>query len=79
MFDLIRLDDDSNIFMIVKKDDMAANFFTDLPVTIYGFLKVDGQSYITSTVSHKCIANDVSSEALHELIEQALLVYWQID
>lgn len=54
MFKIIRLEEDMNIFFIVKKDILSGSFI-ELPFSVYGFLRVNGSSYINSTVSYKNI------------------------
>lgn len=53
MFKIIRLEEDMNIFFIVKRDILSENgSLLELPFTVYGFLHVYGSSYINSTVAY---------------------------
>ena len=79
MFEIIRLEKDMNIFFIVKKDIVSGSFFKELPISVYGFLRVDGSSYINSTVAYRNIADEVTSKDLDELAELAKLKVWNVD
>ena len=80
MFKIIRLEEDLNIFFIVKKDILSENGdFLKLPFAVYGFLRVDGSSYINSTVAYKNISDEISNKELEELAELAKLIVWNID
>ena len=79
MFEIIRLENDMNIFFIVKKDILSGSYFKELPFSVYGFLRVDGSSYINSSVAYKNIADEVTSKDLDELAELAKLKVWNVD
>lgn len=79
MFTIIRFDSDSNIFMILKKDDVSGGFFKSLPIVVHGFIKIEGSSYIDSHVSYRNIADDVTTKALDNLVELAKLEFFNMD
>lgn len=80
MFKIIRLEEEMNIFFIVKKDILSeTGSFLELPFSVYGFLRVDGSSYINSTVAYRNIAKELSAKDLEELAELAKLIVWNID
>ncbi len=64
MFKIIRLEEDMNIFFIVKKDILSGSFI-ELPFSVYGFLRVNGSSYINSTVSYKNIKKRMVMRKTH--------------
>ncbi len=80
MFKIIRFEEDMNIFFIVKKDILSeSGSFLELPFSVYGFLRVDGSSYINSTVAYRNIADELTSKDLEELAELAKLIVWNVD
>ena len=79
MFDIIRLEEDNNIFFIVKKDILSNGSFLKLPFSVYGFLRVEGRDYISSTVAYKNVADEVEADELRNLAELAKLKVWKVD
>lgn len=79
MFDIVRFDD-SNIFIIVKKDSLCGERLK-LPIEVYGFLRVNGTNYNNSTISHKNIADEVyiTYDELKSLEDLARIKFFQID
>lgn len=80
MFKLVRLDENMNIFFIVKKDELSENGdFLKLPFSVYGFLRVEGSNYMNSTVAYKNISDELTSKDLEELAELARIIVWSVD
>ena len=80
MFTIIRLEEKLNIFFIVKKDILSeTGSFLQLPFSVYGFLRVEGNSYFDSTVAYKNIADELTANELNNLAELAKLIVWNID
>lgn len=80
MFTIIRLEEEENIFFIVKKDILSeTGSFLQLPFSVYGFLRVEGSSYVSSTVSYKNIADELTANELNDLAELAKLIVWNVD
>ena len=80
MFEIIRFEEDMNIFFIVKKDILSkSGSFLKLPFSVYGFLRVDGSSYMDSTVAYRNIADELTTNELEELAELAKLIVWNVD
>ena len=60
-----------NTFMIVKKDSLEGEFFKNLPIEVYGFIKVEVFKN-TFGLSFMNISEEVfQSEDLLKLIEEA--------
>lgn len=78
MYKVIRFEEDSNIYMIVSKEGLELQYPPRRPLEIYGFLRVNGKDYYTSTVSYKNIVNEAHKD-LENLEEQAKLDYFQVD
>ena len=80
MFEIIRFEEDLNLFIIVKKDILSEDgSFLKLPFSIYGFLRVKGSSYINSTVSYRNISDELTTNELENLAESAKLLVWNVD
>lgn len=80
MFEIVRFEEDMNIFLIVRKDILSENgSFLMLPFLVYGFLRVEGSNYTDSTVAYRNISDEVSVDKLEELAESAKLIVWNID
>ena len=73
MFTIIRLNEDLNVFFIVKKDILneAGSLFLKLPISVYGFLRVEGNNYANSTVSYKNISDELTIYDLDNLADLA--------
>lgn len=71
MFKVIRLEEESNVYMVVRD-------ISKLPFMVYGFLRVNGSTYSDSTISYKNISEDVRPYLI-ELEEQARLDLFPID
>lgn len=73
-FTLFRIDDWSNIFLIIKEDNK------ELPLVVYGMLKVEGKSYKKAICSLNSISDELmGTEELQELQEQAICIYFNKD
>jgi len=80
MFKIVRLEEDLNIFFIVKKDILSKNGdFLKLPFEVYGFLRVDGNGYTNSTIAYRNISDEIPNKELEELAESAKLTVWNVD
>ena len=80
MFKIVRLEEDMNIFFIVKKDILSENGdFLKLPFAVYGFLRVDGSCYENSNVAYRNISDEIPNKELEELAELAKSIVWSID
>ena len=65
---------------IVKKDELSENGdFLKLPFSVYGFLRVEGSSYMSSTVAYRNIADELTSKDLEELSDLAKIIVWNVD
>lgn len=73
-FTLFRIDDWSDIFLVIKEDNEK------LPLVVYGMLKVEGKSYEKSFVAHTSISDELqASGELPKLREQAMCRYFKKD
>ena len=80
MFEIVRFEEDMNIFFIVKKNILSENgSFLQLPFTVYGLLRVEGCSYTDSTVAYRNISDEVTLNELEELAESAKIIVWNVD
>lgn len=73
-FTLFRIDDWSDIFLVIKEDN------EELPLVVYGMLKVEGKSYEKSFVAYNSISDELqASGELPKLEEQAMCRYFKKD
>ncbi len=71
-FELFRADNWSNIFLIIKKNNK------ELPLVVYGILKVIGKSYLESSIEKNSILDElVASGKLIKLEEQSICLYFE--
>ena len=73
-FTLYRLDDWSNIFLIIPKENK------DLPLIVHGMLKVEGKTYKGSYCAMNSISDELTmSGEIKRLEEEAERDYFQVD
>lgn len=73
-FELFRLDNRSNIFLIIPKENK------ELPLIVHGALKVEGKSYKDSFCSRNSISDELCmSGEIERLEEQAMCQYFNVD
>jgi len=73
-FTLFRIDDWSNIFLVIKQDS------EELPLVVYGMLKVEGKIYKEAFVSLNSISDELQiSKELPKLEDQAMCQYFNVD
>lgn len=73
-FTLFRIDDWSNIFLIIPKDN------EDFPLIVHGMLKVEGKKYKDSFCSQNSISDELfSSGEIERLEDEAERWYFKVN
>lgn len=73
-FTLFRIDDWSNIFLVIPKDNK------ELPLSVHGLLKVEGKKYKDSFCSLSSISDELLlSGEIYRLEDEALITYFNVD
>lgn len=80
MFTIFRVEENMNIFFIVKKDILSKNgLCLKTPFTVYGFLRVEGSDYMNATVARKNISDELKTNDLIDVTELAKLAVFPVD
>ena len=73
-FTLFRIDDWTNIFLIIPKDNK------ELPLSVHGLLKVEGKNYEKSFCSYSTISDElILSGEIESLVDEAEIIYFNVD
>ena len=72
-FTTFRLDQKSNIFLIIEEHSEK------LPLIVHGIFKVEGDIYKDSSVSLNSISDELCAHGYNELKDKVLIEYFQVD
>lgn len=80
VYTIRRLDRESNIYMVLRKDAMEGNCYKKLPLEIHGFIRIEGVNYDSSYYSCSTISEELTmSGELNTLAHSAMIHFWEVD